>query len=73
MRYPLENEDAGALYAAHLRYKEILELPRRNLSRSVREEIAAKVPGVLQQSLGADTASQAGGMPNTAEKEEANV
>jgi len=53
IRYPLESDQGGALFAAHERFREILDLPRKRLPPEAREEIAAKVPGVLPQSLGA--------------------
>ena len=49
--YPLEDEERGALYAAHRRYHEIMSLPRNPLPEEVREEIASKVPGILPQTL----------------------
>ncbi|MFH1731492.1 MAG: trimethylamine methyltransferase family protein, partial [Planctomycetota bacterium] len=48
-RFPLEDEEGGALLAAHRRYHEILDLPRKPLPEEVRSEILAKVPGVLNQ------------------------
>jgi trimethylamine--corrinoid protein Co-methyltransferase len=49
--YPLEDDEGGALLAAHRRYHEILELPRNPLPQETQEEIKAKIPGVLPQTL----------------------
>jgi hypothetical protein len=51
VRYPLEDGDEGALYAAHHQYHEILSLPRKPLTKEIQEEIMRKVPGVLSQTL----------------------
>jgi len=51
VRYPLEDEQAGALYAAHRRYQEILKEPRNQLPKQVQKEITSKIPGVLPQTL----------------------
>jgi trimethylamine--corrinoid protein Co-methyltransferase len=58
-RYPLEDEDGGALAAAHRRYREILDMPRKQLSADLRDEIARSVPGLLPatRSLPQETAS----------------
>jgi trimethylamine---corrinoid protein Co-methyltransferase len=48
--YPLEG-DGDSLCAADLRYKEILGMPRRGLSGEVRQEITARIKGVLPQAL----------------------
>jgi trimethylamine--corrinoid protein Co-methyltransferase len=48
--YPLEHEH-GALYAAHRRYRELLEQPRDTLDAGIQKEIAEHVPGVLAESL----------------------
>lgn len=50
VRYPLE-ADAGALYAAHQRYHEILDKPRKHLPSDIRRDIAALIPGVLPECL----------------------
>jgi len=47
VRYPLEDDDGGALYAAHKKYKEIMDIPRDTLSKEIREEVREKIPGVL--------------------------
>lgn len=47
IRYPLEDRDNGALYAAEKRYRQIMELPRDQLPRETIAEIMRKVPGVL--------------------------
>lgn len=49
--YPLEDDEGDALMAAHKRYKEIMDLPRKPLPKDVQEEIQAKVPNVLPQTL----------------------
>ena len=46
VRYPLE-DDAGALYAAHKLYREILDRPRNHLPSKVQRDIAALIPGIL--------------------------
>ena len=51
VRYPLEDEEGGALLAAHKRYREILEAPRRPLPPEIRRAITSHVPGVLPQTL----------------------
>ncbi len=51
VKYPLESDDGDALKAADAQYREILERPRRPLDNAVLEEIAAKVPGVLEETL----------------------
>jgi hypothetical protein len=50
-RYPLEDDEGDALLAAHRRYHEILERPRKPLPDSVRDEILATLPGVLGAAL----------------------
>jgi len=50
-RYPLEDDEGGALLAAHRQYHEILELPRQPLPQEIHEEIKARIPGVLPQTL----------------------
>jgi trimethylamine--corrinoid protein Co-methyltransferase len=51
VRYPLEDEEGGALRAAHLRYQDILTQPRQHLPKELLEEIQAKVSGILPQTL----------------------
>ncbi|MFH1923970.1 MAG: trimethylamine methyltransferase family protein [Planctomycetota bacterium] len=50
-RYPLEDEDAGALAAAHRRYQEILGQPRNQMPVELRNEIILNVPGILPATL----------------------
>ena len=50
-RYPLEDEDAGALAAAHRRYQEILGQPRNQMPAELRNEIILNVPGILPATL----------------------
>lgn len=49
--YPLEDEDGGALKAAHDQYHEIIESDRDQLPEDVQEDIRNEVPGVLDKSL----------------------
>ena len=51
VRYPLENADGGALLGAHLRYREILDMPRNSLDAEIASELRAKIPGILPQTL----------------------
>jgi len=50
-RYPLEDEDAGALAAAHRRYQEILGQPRKRMPAELRDEIILNIPGILPVTL----------------------
>jgi len=50
VRYPLEDEH-GALHAAHVRYREILERPRKHLPADVSSQIEASVPNILTETL----------------------
>jgi trimethylamine--corrinoid protein Co-methyltransferase len=50
-RYPLEEDGAGALYAAHLRYHELLEVPRQQIPAETRKEILREIPGILPQTM----------------------
>ena len=52
VRYPLESDNGGALFAAHQRYHELLNSPRNPLSGDLLEQICAEIPGVLPQTLG---------------------
>jgi trimethylamine--corrinoid protein Co-methyltransferase len=51
VRYPLEDDEDGALLAAHRRYHEIMGLPRNPLPKEMQEEITSNVPGVLPGAL----------------------
>lgn len=51
VRYPLEDDEGGALRAAHRRYQEILTRPRQHLPKELQEEIQANVSGLLPQTL----------------------
>jgi trimethylamine--corrinoid protein Co-methyltransferase len=51
VRYPLEDGEGDALFAAHRRYQEIMALPRKPLPKETQKELAAKVPGILPQTL----------------------
>ena len=55
VRYPLEDNEGGALLAAHRRYHEIMALPRNPLPEEIRQEILASVPGVLDKTLASET------------------
>jgi trimethylamine--corrinoid protein Co-methyltransferase len=50
-RYPLEDDEAGALFAAHRRYGEILERPRNQMSAELQNEINRSVAGILPTTL----------------------
>jgi trimethylamine--corrinoid protein Co-methyltransferase len=54
LRYPLEDDQGGALRAAHLRYREIRGRPRTPLPAEVREELSREVPGILPGTMGTD-------------------
>ncbi|MBN2294623.1 MAG: trimethylamine methyltransferase family protein [Pirellulales bacterium] len=45
--FPLEDEDHGALYAAHCRRRELLESPRNQMPTDLREDISRHVPNLL--------------------------
>ncbi len=47
VRYPLEDDDGGALFAAHRKFREIMDLPRKPLNEEIVQEVKAKVPGIL--------------------------
>ncbi|MFW6153610.1 MAG: trimethylamine methyltransferase family protein [Planctomycetota bacterium] len=51
VRYPLEGDDGDVLKAAHARYHEILDRPRKTLDDAIRREIADAIPGVLPACL----------------------
>jgi trimethylamine--corrinoid protein Co-methyltransferase len=51
IRYPLEDEEDGALMAAHRQYREIMALPRKPLPRQILERIKKEIPGILDQTL----------------------
>jgi len=53
-RYPLEDEEGGALRAAHRRYREIMDEPRHPLPGDVLDEIRSTIPGVLDETLKSD-------------------
>jgi trimethylamine--corrinoid protein Co-methyltransferase len=50
-RFPLEDEEGGALAAAHRRYHELLQRPRKRLPAEVRSGILRDVPGVMGEAL----------------------
>jgi len=50
-RFPLEDEEAGALAAAHRRYREILARVGNRLPTEVRNDIVRNVPGILPAAL----------------------
>jgi hypothetical protein len=47
--YPLEDDEAGALAAAHRQYREILARPRNALPAEVRRELVDALPGLLPE------------------------
>jgi trimethylamine---corrinoid protein Co-methyltransferase len=47
VRFPLEDQDAGPLAAAHRRYREFMETPRCGLPPDIQRDIARRVPGLL--------------------------
>ena len=51
IRYPLEDDEGGALMAAHRRYHEIMAIPRNPLPKEIRKEIAREIPGILPKTL----------------------
>jgi trimethylamine--corrinoid protein Co-methyltransferase len=50
-RFPLEDEQGGALAAAHRRYHELLQLPRNCLPTEIRNELGQNLPGLLDEAL----------------------
>jgi trimethylamine--corrinoid protein Co-methyltransferase len=58
VRYPLEEESGGALYAAHKKYNEIEKKAGNGLPDDVRKEILSKIPGILPQTLEHRTAKE---------------
>jgi hypothetical protein len=51
IRYPLENDEGGALLAAHNRFKEIMDMERRQLPPEIQKEIKSKVGGIVDKTL----------------------
>jgi len=51
VKYPLEDEGGDALYAAHQRYREILDRPRDHLPSEIQRDIAVVIPGILPECL----------------------
>ena len=49
--YPLEDKEGDSLYAAHQRYREIMDMPRNNLPREILNEITAKIPNILTKTV----------------------
>lgn len=49
--YPLEDEEGGALRAANLRYREIMEMPRHPLPDDLRKDLRKHIPGILDATL----------------------
>jgi trimethylamine--corrinoid protein Co-methyltransferase len=48
--YPFENE-AGALYAAHQRYREILKVPREAIPSEIQKAVLREIPNILPQTM----------------------
>ena len=53
-RYPLEDEEAGALAAAHRRYADIMQRPRNELPDDVKRVIELNIPGILPATIHAE-------------------
>jgi trimethylamine--corrinoid protein Co-methyltransferase len=51
VRYPLEDEVNGALYAAHKEFRKIEKSPRNPLPGKLQKELLSKIPGILPQAL----------------------
>jgi trimethylamine--corrinoid protein Co-methyltransferase len=51
VKYPLEDDEGGALLAAHKKYREIMTLPRKTLPTGVQREIITRISGVLPTAL----------------------
>lgn len=51
VKYPLEDKEGDALYAAHKRFRQVLDLPRKALPKQIQQEIKEKIPGILPQTL----------------------
>lgn len=49
--YPLEDKENGALFAAHKKYKELLDQPRNTLDGSTLDEIKKNVPNILDETI----------------------
>jgi trimethylamine--corrinoid protein Co-methyltransferase len=49
--FPLENDEHGALYAAHCRLRELLKKPRNQMSADLREDISRHVPNLLMKTV----------------------
>ena len=51
VRYPLEDNDGDALYAAHKRYQDIFDRPRNHLPDDIQRDISVMIPGILPECL----------------------
>ena len=49
--FPLENDDHGALYAAHGRRQKLLEKPRNQMPADLRDDISRQIPNLLTKTL----------------------
>lgn len=49
--YPLEDDEGGALRAAHRRYQEIMDMPRQSLTADLRRDLRKHIPGILDATL----------------------
>ena len=49
--YPLEHAQGGALYAAHQRYREILQRPQQGLPSAMLTDIKDHIKGLLPQTF----------------------
>ena len=54
-RFPLEDDEHGALYAAHVRRRELLGTPHNPMSADLRDDIARHVPNLLPKALNSST------------------
>ncbi len=50
-RFPLEDDEHGALHAAHLRRCELLEVPHEQMPADLRQDIARQIPNLLPKTL----------------------
>ncbi len=52
VKYPLEDPEGDALYAAYKNYEQIKQMPANRLPDEVRKQIKSEIPGVLSKTLG---------------------
>jgi trimethylamine--corrinoid protein Co-methyltransferase len=51
LRYPMEDEEGGALKAANRRYNEIMDQPRKPLPDDILKKITGEISGILDKTL----------------------